>query len=68
MPVAGTFTVTGTPGADGVFSGTLSGLDVTLGTSQLDAFDYYLYDKAGDSFVIETDLNQLTNGTLTSVP
>ncbi len=63
LPVTGTFAAAD----NGVFSGTITGLDVTLGGTQEDAFDYYLYDAAGDSFVIETDLNQLTNGTFSAV-
>jgi hypothetical protein len=69
-PVTGTFTSV----ADGVFSDGLTGLDLTDCTlftaagagCSADVFNYYLTgDTAGDTFAIETDLNQLTLGYLT---
>ena len=67
-PVSGTFT----SNADGIFTGTVTGIDVTncvLFTSTgpgctADVFNYYLIDAAGDSIAIETDFNQLTLGFL----
>ncbi len=61
--VAGTFTAN----ADGVFTDGLTGVDVTncfvVGTCTNDLFNYYLTgDAAGDTFTIETDVNQLTLG------
>jgi hypothetical protein len=69
-PVTGTFTAN----ADGVFSDGFTGLDLTDctlftptgGGCSADLFNYYLTgDAAGDSFTIETDLNQLTLGYFT---
>ncbi len=57
LPVSGTFTA----GANGAFPGTVTGLDVTNGTSQQDVFSYYVADTT-KIFVIETDSNQLTFG------
>jgi hypothetical protein len=65
-PVSGTFT----SAANGVFTGTLTGLDVTncplfnaTGTGCTpDVFTFYLIDSTGDSIAIETDTNQLTLG------
>jgi hypothetical protein len=56
--------------SDGVFTGTITGLDVTscnlLQSGEngctVDKFDYYLIDANGDSIAIETDANQLTLG------
>jgi hypothetical protein len=56
--------------SDGVFTGTITGLDVTscnlLQSGEngctVDNFDYYLIDANGDSITIETDKNQLTLG------
>jgi hypothetical protein len=67
-PVSGTFTST----ANGVFTGTITGLDVTTCTvyttsgpgCTADVFTFYLIDSAGDSIAIETDPNQLTLGFL----
>jgi hypothetical protein len=61
--VTGTFTAN----ANGVFSDGLTGVDVTSciigGACSSDIFNYYLTgDTAGDTFAIETDLNQLTLG------
>lgn len=55
--------VTGTFTADpsGVFTGSITGLDVTLGASQTDNFTYYLINNQS-SIAIETDTNQLTLG------
>lgn len=66
--VSGAFTAN----ADGIFSGTISGLDLTncvaftstgAGCTQ-DSFNYYLIDATGDNIAIETDLNQLTIGVI----
>jgi hypothetical protein len=57
LPVSGTYT----SNANGVFTGTITGLDVNTSTSA-DAFSYYLFDAAGDNIAIETDTNQLTLG------
>jgi hypothetical protein len=65
-PVSGTYASNPT----GVFTGTITGLDVTdckLFTPSgsgctADNFNYYLIDAAGESVVIETDGNQLTLG------
>jgi hypothetical protein len=65
--VAGAFT----SNADGIFTGTITGVDVTTcplftttaeGPCTADVFNYYLIDAAGDNIAIETDLNQLTLG------
>ncbi len=45
----------------GAFAGTITGLDVTNGSSQQDAFSYYVADST-KIFAIETDANQLTLG------
>jgi hypothetical protein len=73
-------TVTGTIAAssnataatDGIYSGTITGLDMTTCTTftadgagcTSDAFSYYLYDATGDNIAIEVDLNQETLGVL----
>jgi hypothetical protein len=65
-PVSGIFT----SNADGIFTGTFTGVDVTncevfnsVGTGCTnDVFNYYLIDAAGDNIAIETDFNQLTLG------
>jgi hypothetical protein len=54
--VSGTFTAA----ASGIFTGTLTGLDVTTVTNG-DAFAYYLVDPTR-VIGIETDPNQLTLG------
>lgn len=68
-PVSGTFTAN----TNGIFSDGLTGLDLTdcalfsggAGCSA-DVFNYYLTgDAAGDTFTIETDLNQITLGYFT---
>jgi len=67
-PLSGTFT----SAANGVFTGTLTGLDVTTCTvytttspaCTADVFTFYLIDSTGDSIAIETDANQLTLGFL----
>jgi hypothetical protein len=68
-PVTGTFTAN----TSGIFSDGLTGLDLTdcalfsggAGCSA-DVFNYYLTgDAAGDTFAIETDLNQITLGYFT---
>lgn len=54
----------------GVYSGTITGIDMTSCTAfttdatgcTADAFNFYLYDAAGDNIFIETDGNQLTLG------
>jgi hypothetical protein len=57
-----TLTGTYTASSNGVFTDGLTGLDLTVGPSNPGAFDYYLIDATGDSFLIETDTNQLTQG------
>jgi hypothetical protein len=65
-PVSGTFL----SNADGIFTGTFTGVDTTncvLFTPtgpgcSADVFNYYLIDAAGDNIAIETDTNQLTFG------
>jgi hypothetical protein len=64
QPVSGTFVTA----SNGIFSGTITGLDVTscatFGGSgcTADVFNYYLIDATGDNIAIETDANQLTLG------
>ena len=65
LPVSGVFT----SNADGIFTGTINGLDVTTCPLFLrgpgctnDVFNYYLYDAAGDSIAIETDTMQVSLG------
>jgi len=60
LTVSGTYTAN----ANGIFTGTITGLDVTTcaTTCSADVFNYYLFDAAGDSIAIETDANQLTLG------
>jgi hypothetical protein len=61
LTLSGTLsTANGTP-ANGVFTGTITGLDVTTKTNA-DAFTFYLIDSTGDFLAIETDPNQLTLG------
>jgi hypothetical protein len=57
--------------AVGIYSGTITGIDMTTCVAftstastpcSADAFNYYLYDAAGDNIFIETDGNQLTLG------
>jgi hypothetical protein len=60
VPVTGAFVAS----ADGAFTGTITGLDVTQGASQQDVFVYYLVDTT-KVFAIETDTNQLTLGFFT---
>ncbi len=63
--VSGAFTAA----ANGAFTGTITGLDVTncpafIGGAgcTADTFIYYLVDPAGDNIAIETDSNQITLG------
>jgi hypothetical protein len=51
--------LTAAANANGVFTGTITGLDVTTPTNN-DIFNFYLIDAAGDAIAIETDSNQLT--------
>lgn len=57
VTLSGTFTAA----ASGVFTGTITGLDVTTGANA-DAFSYYMVDSTGDNIMIETDPNQVTLG------
>jgi|HubBroStandDraft_1064217.scaffolds.fasta_scaffold00949_15 hypothetical protein len=63
-PVSGTFA----SNADGIFTGTVTGVDITSCTlfggagCSADVFVYYLIDATGDNIAIETDTNQLTLG------
>jgi hypothetical protein len=59
LPLAGTLSTANGAAANGVFTGTVTGLDVTT-SSNSDAFSFYLIDAAGDSIAIENDVNQLT--------
>jgi hypothetical protein len=61
LSVSGTVTTTNGAAANGVFTGTITGLDVTTKTNS-DAFSFYLIDSTGDFIAIETDPNQLTLG------
>jgi hypothetical protein len=72
-PVSGTFAPSSnaTAAADGIFTGTITGVDVTTctlftttstGNCTADIFNYYLIDATGDNIAIETDFNQLTLG------
>jgi hypothetical protein len=64
--VSGTTVTTGAGASTGIFTGTITGVDVvtcfTGGSCSNDAFSYYLIDSAGDNIAIETDENQLTLG------
>jgi hypothetical protein len=68
VPVTGTFTPSAA--SSSIFNATVTGVDLStcpvygVGTTACtaDTFNYYLFDLAGDGFVIETDLNQLTGG------
>jgi len=57
LAVSGTFT----SNTDGIFTGTITGLDVTTSTNK-DVFNFYLIDANGDSIALETDTKQLTLG------
>ena len=48
-----------TAAANGIFTGTITGLDVTTPTNA-DQFNFYLIDPAGNAIAIETDTNQFT--------
>jgi hypothetical protein len=65
QPVSGTFVTA----SNGIFSGTITGVDVTTCTffgggpaCTADVFNYYLIDATGDNIAIETDAYQLTLG------
>ena len=64
--VNGTIVTTTAGASNGIFTGTISGVDtvncITDGTCTNDIFSYYLIDSAGDNIAIETDENQLTLG------
>jgi hypothetical protein len=64
--VNGTFVTTGTSAPNGIYTGTITGVDVDscilVGTCSVDNFSYYLIDAAGDNIAIETDESQLTLG------
>jgi hypothetical protein len=61
LAVTGDITATGNAAANGIFTGTITGLDVTAPTDS-EQFNFYLIDPAGDAIAIETDTNtnQLT--------
>ena len=59
LPLSGTLSATGGAAASGVFTGSLTGLDVTTPANK-DQFSFYLIDSNGDAIAIETDVNQLT--------
>ena len=58
LPTAGTFAA---PDATGIFTGTVTGLDVTT-AANADVFVYYLVDPTGNNVALETDTNQLPHG------
>lgn len=64
--VSGTVVTTGAGASSGVFTGTITGVDVvsciTNSSCTADNFSYYLIDSTGDNIAIETDENQLTLG------
>ena len=64
--VNGTFVTTGGSAPNGIFTGTITGVDVvaciTNSSCSNDNFSYYLIDSAGDNIAIETDESQLTLG------
>src|SRR5208282_449649 len=64
--VSGTIVTTGAAAANGIFTGTVTGVDVvaciTNTSCSNDNFSYYLVDSTGDNIAIETDTNQLTLG------
>jgi hypothetical protein len=64
--VSGTVVTTGAGASNGVFTGTVTGVDVVNciadGSCSNDNFSYYLIDGTGDNIAVETDLNQLTLG------
>ena len=59
QPLSGTISATGGAAANGVFTGTMTGLDVATPANK-DQFSFYLIDSNGDAIAIETDVNQLT--------
>jgi hypothetical protein len=59
LPLSGTLSVAGGAAANGVFTGSMTGLDVTTPANK-DQFSFYMIDSNGDAIAIETDLNQLT--------
>jgi hypothetical protein len=61
LSVSGTLSTANGAAANGVFTGTIAGLDVTT-KSNSDVFSFYLIDSTGDFIAIETDANQLTLG------
>jgi hypothetical protein len=61
LSVSGTVSTANGAAANGVFTGTITGLDVTTKTNS-DVFSFYLIDSTGDFIAIETDANQLTLG------
>jgi len=61
LSVSGTVTTTNGAASNGVFTGTITGLDVITKTNS-DVFSFYLIDSSGDFLAIETDANQLTLG------
>jgi hypothetical protein len=61
LTLSGTLSTANGATANGVFTGTITGLDVSTKTNS-DAFTFYLIDSTGDFIAIETDNNQLTLG------
>jgi hypothetical protein len=62
LPISGNFapaTVNNVPSGSGVFTGSITGLDIATPLGDV-SFSLYLIDTAGDSIGIETDTNQLT--------
>jgi len=66
--VTGAFVTTGASAPNGIFTGTITGVDVDsciqvgIPSCSVDQFSYYLIDATGDNIAIETDENQLTLG------
>ena len=66
--VSGSIVTTGAGASNGVFTGTITGVDIAscilvgVPSCNVDTFSYYLIDATGDNIAIETDENQLTLG------
>jgi hypothetical protein len=66
--VSGTYAATGAGASNGIFTGTITGVDANtcitggVASCNVDNFSYYLIDATGDNIAIETDENQLTLG------
>jgi hypothetical protein len=66
--VSGTYAATGAGASNGIFTGTITGVDANtcitggVASCNVDNFSYYLIDATGDNIAIETDESQLTLG------